>query len=83
MSGSIPLSALLEALADFDQNGGASLSLVAWDLCVDERRLAPTWQQAAREGLIRPAGHEDQDLLYRLTDLGWGCRDERERQDGA
>lgn len=78
MSGSISLEELLETLAEFDDNGGASLSLLAWDLCVDECHVAEAWHQAAREGLIRPAGHDGEDLLYRLTDAGWAQQDERE-----
>lgn len=66
---------VLESLADFDRHGGASVALVAWDLCVEPEQLSDIWQRAARDGLINPAGHEGDQLLYRLTPAGWAAYD--------
>jgi hypothetical protein len=75
MSRRITVGDVIESLADFDEHGGADAGLVAWDLCVEPEQLTEIWQQAARDGLIKPAGHEQQQLLYRLTPAGWGAYD--------
>ena len=46
MLGPVSLQQLLEVVAEFDDSGGASLGLVAWELCVGEELVAPAWQQA-------------------------------------
>ena len=65
---------VLEVVAEFDHFGGASLGLVAWELCVDEGLVVPAWQQAISHGLIRPAGRDSQEQLWRLTSAGWAAR---------
>ena len=67
MLGPVSLQQVLKAVAEFDDCGGASLGLVAWELCVDEELVAPAWQQAIRHELIRPAGRDSQEQLWRLT----------------
>jgi hypothetical protein len=77
---SVPL--VLEVLADFDDLGGASLSLVAWELFVEEARVADAWQQMLADGLLRPADRDpgDDEQLWRLTAGGWAARGEHRRR---
>jgi hypothetical protein len=42
----IAVQQVLEVIADFDESGGASPGLVAWELFVDEQRIADAWAQA-------------------------------------
>ena len=67
MLGPVSLQQVLEVVAEFDDSGGASLGLVAWELCVDEELVASAWQQAIDHGLIRAAGRDSQEQLWRLT----------------
>lgn len=70
----ISVQRVLEVVGDFDEYGGASLGLVAWELSVSERQAADAWAQAQAEELLEPAGgdkiHDEQ--LWRLTADGWG-----------
>jgi hypothetical protein len=79
MLGPVSLQQLLEAVAEFDDSGGASLGLVAWELCVEEELVAPAWQQAINHGLIRPAGCDSQEQLWRLSSAGRAAA-QRERR---
>lgn len=36
MHGAISLQAVLEVVGEFDACGGASVGLVAWELCIEE-----------------------------------------------
>jgi hypothetical protein len=58
MLGPVSLQQVLEVVAEFDRCGGASLGLVAWEVCVDEHLVAHAWRQAINDGLIRPAGRD-------------------------
>src|SRR5450755_524 len=49
MLGPVSLQQVLEVVAEFDDSGGASLGLVAWELCIDEELVAPAWQRAITE----------------------------------
>jgi hypothetical protein len=71
MLGPVSLQQVLEVVAEFDDSGGASLGLVAWELCVDEELVAPAWQQAIRHGLLTLAGRDRQEQLWRLSPAGW------------
>jgi hypothetical protein len=73
----ISLRQVLDVIADFDEFGGATPSLVAWELSVEEQRVAPAWDQAVAEGLLRRAGRDslDGERLWRLTAGGWAARD--------
>ena len=76
----VSLQQVIEVVAEFDDLGGASLGLVAWELCVDEELVAPAWQQAISHGLMRPAGRDWQEQLWRLGSAGWAAaRSERRR----
>ena len=46
------------------------LGLVAWELCVGEELVAPAWQQAISQGLMKPAGHDGHEQLWRLSFAG-------------
>ena len=72
----IPLRQVLEVVGDFDESGGASLSLIAWELFVEEQLVAGAWKQAVADGLLRPAGRDrvDDEQLWRLTAGGWAAR---------
>ena len=70
---------ILEVVGDFDESGGASLGLVAWELSLDEERVLDAWEQAQADGLIRPAGNDlHGEQMWQLTVGGWAAlRDER------
>jgi len=72
----ISVGVLLEVVADFDDLGGASLSLVAWELFVEEERVAAAWEQMLADGLLKAAGHDPayDEQLFRLTAGGWAAR---------
>ena len=72
----ISVRLVLAVVADFDDLGGASRSLVAWKLFVEEERVAAAWEQMLADGLLKPAGHDpaDDEQLWRLTAGGWAAR---------
>lgn len=67
----VSIQQVLEVAAEFDHSGGASLGLVAWELCVDEELVAAAWQQATSHGLMSPAGRDCDEQLWRLSAAGW------------
>ncbi len=80
----IPVLNLVEVVADFEQFGGASLELAAWELGVDQVRLKAAWALAIDNGLIEPCGVQSVDgrneEMWRLSRRGsslWGRQDER------
>jgi hypothetical protein len=81
--GPVSLQQVLEVITEFDDSGGASLGLVAWELCVEEELVAPAWQQAIRHELISPAGRDSQEQLWRLTSAGWAAVGEGRAVQGA
>lgn len=72
----ISLQQVLEVVGDFDESGGASLALIAWELFVEEQRVARAWEQGVAEGLLRRAGRDrvGDERLWRLTAGGWAAR---------
>jgi hypothetical protein len=69
---------LLEVLARFDEFGGASAGLVAWDVFVDEQDVRPAWEHAIAEGWLNLSGRgQGDEPLYRLTLAGWAAARER------
>jgi hypothetical protein len=54
----IAMQQVREVVADVDESRGASSGLVAWELFVDERRVADAWARAQAIGLLRPAVHD-------------------------
>jgi len=80
MTRAIPLQAVLEVVGEFDRSGGASVGLVAWELCIDERLVLHAWERASTAGLIAPAGKDQHEQLWRLTPAGWAAHfGEREK----
>jgi hypothetical protein len=78
MPAPVSVQQVLEVAAEFDDFGGASPGLVAWELCVDEELVAPAWQQVISHGLLTPAGTDGQERLWRLSAAGWATtRSER------
>jgi hypothetical protein len=71
----ISVRCMLEVVGDFDESGGASLGLVAWELAVDEERVLEAWERAQADGLIKPADkdplHDEQ--MWQLTVGGWAA----------
>ncbi len=75
MSELISVQQVLEVAADFDQTGGVSFGLVAWELCVDEQRVLKAWKHAQADQLLKPAGRDSiGEHLWRLTPAGWAAR---------
>ena len=74
MGSATSLQAVLQVLGEFDECGGASVGLVAWELCLDERLVAGAWEQARATGLIAPAAYDLHEQLWRLTPAGWAAR---------
>jgi hypothetical protein len=66
---------LLGVLADFDEHGGSSIGLVAWELFTTERQVRYLWDRAVAEGWLAPAGRDetDDEQLWRLTPSGWAA----------
>lgn len=65
------LKRLLAVASDFDQVGGTSLGLSAWELEQPETNLAPAWFHAIVHGLLKPIGVDEQEEeMWRLTELG-------------
>jgi len=71
----ISIRQLLETIGDFDRSGGASLGLIAWELSVEEQRVANTLNVARARGLINPASVDrvSAEQLWRLTADGWSA----------
>ncbi len=70
------LQSVLDVLQDFDDLGGGSLGLVAWELGVEEGAVAPAWSTAIEEGLIEPAGWDMNygEEMWRITERGRQAR---------
>ncbi len=66
------LQSVLDVLRDFDDLGGGSLALVAWELGVEEGALAAAWSTAIEEALLKPAGRDmiSGEEMWRLTERG-------------
>jgi len=65
---------LLDVMADFDQFGGASRELVAWELCIEESAVSAAWSRAIADGLLERSGTDEVrgEETWRLT--SWGRR---------
>jgi hypothetical protein len=81
MLGPLSLRQVLEVVAEFDDYGGASLGLVAWELSVGDEQVAAAWRQAISQGLMTPAGQDGQEQLWRLSPAGWAAA--RSERDGS
>ena len=58
--------------ADFDEFGGASLELVAWELCIEESAVSAAWSRAIADGLLERCGTDEvpSEETWRLTTRG-------------
>jgi hypothetical protein len=76
----VSLHSVLDVLADFDQFGGASLELVAWELDVDESAVSAAWSQAIDDRLLEQSWTDRVlgEKMWRLSDRG-----RRAREDGV
>lgn len=72
---------LLGVLAAFDQLGGTSVGLAAWELFTTEQAIADAWNDAHARGWLYPAARDDVygEQLWRLTDSGWAAARTRTR----
>lgn len=68
------MHSLLDVMADFEQFGGASLELVAWELYTEDSAVSAAWSRAVADALIeRSETHEvPGEATWRLTT--WGRR---------
>jgi len=73
MRRAISVQAVLQVVGEFDESGGASVGLVAWELCIDERLVLGAWERARVAELIAPAGADQHEQLWRLTPAGWAA----------
>jgi len=61
MRPAVSVQAVLEVVGEFDESGGASVGLVAWELCIDERLVLGAWERARVVGLIAPGGYDQHE----------------------
>jgi DNA-binding PadR family transcriptional regulator len=68
----VALQRVLNVLADFDEFGGASRDLVAWELDVEESAVAAAWARAVDDGLLEESVVHDalSEKMWRLTERG-------------
>ncbi len=64
---------LLAVLGDFDESGGASQDLAAWELSVEPSEIADSWRAIRAGNLVRYVGEDPMtsEPMYRLTAAGW------------
>ncbi len=69
MSVEISLERLMAVMHDFDEFGGASLELVAWELGEPPSRISAAWSKAVADGVLEPAGVDSVfgEPLWRLS----------------
>jgi hypothetical protein len=69
MTAEISVDRLLAVMRDFDEFGGGSLELVAWELGEPASRVEPAWSKLIADGLIEPAGIDSifGEPLWRLS----------------
>jgi hypothetical protein len=70
MTAEISLERLMAVMRDFDEFGGASLELVAWELGEPPSRISAAWTKAVDEGVLEPAGVDSVfgEPLWRLSE---------------
>jgi hypothetical protein len=68
---------VLEVSARFEENGGASVELTAWELDVDLGLVVSAWSHAISEGLLVPGGIDPAsgEEVWRLSEQGRKARD--------
>ena len=64
----ISVQKVLAVLDDFDQFGGASMELVAWELFVHRQDVINAWTRTITARWVQPGEHNtDGEQLWRLT----------------
>jgi hypothetical protein len=66
----ISVDQLMVVMRDFDEFGGASIELVAWELGEPPSRLDAAWSRAVAEGMLEPAGVDSVfgEPIWRLSE---------------
>ena len=66
----ISVDQLMVVMRDFDEFGGASIELVAWELGAPPSRLDAAWSRAVAEGMLEPAGVDSVfgEPIWRLSE---------------
>jgi hypothetical protein len=80
----VALQRVLDVLADFDEFGGASRDLLAWELDVEESAVAPAWARAIEDGLLEESAVRDalSDKMWRLSERGKRAREDSQGLSG-
>lgn len=62
----------LAVASEFDDFGGASLELAAWELGLDHDTVRVVWRQAVAEGLLEAAPQDEVlgEEMWRVTERG-------------
>jgi diguanylate cyclase (GGDEF)-like protein len=68
------VSDVLEVAAHFDQFGGASVELTAWELDIELADVVSAWSHAINDGLLEPAGTDPEsgEEMWRRSDQDRG-----------
>ncbi|HWF75211.1 MAG TPA: GGDEF domain-containing protein [Solirubrobacteraceae bacterium] len=63
---------VLAVSAQFEQSGGASIELTAWELETELAHVVSAWSHAIEQGLLEPAGTDKAsgEEMWRLSDQG-------------
>jgi hypothetical protein len=63
---------VLRVARDFDEFGGISAELVAWELGIPTDAIEPAWDTATCEGLLSPASRDKVygEEMWRITPAG-------------
>ncbi|HEY5316749.1 MAG TPA: hypothetical protein VIJ20_02125 [Solirubrobacteraceae bacterium] len=69
MTAEISVERLMAVMRDFDEFGGASIELVAWELGEPTSRIDPAWSKLLADGRLEPAGVDSVfgEPLWRLS----------------
>jgi hypothetical protein len=82
--GDVPIETVLQVLADFEQSGGASVQLIAWELDVDQSQVIAAWTRSIGDGLIERCGRDvvdgSEEEMWSLTDAGHRARQRPDAQ---
>jgi len=71
-SPAVSLKDVLEVSAQFDEFGGASIELTAWELDAEPADVLSAWSLAIKEGFLEPGGTDrpSGEEMWRLSDHG-------------
>jgi diguanylate cyclase (GGDEF)-like protein len=68
---------VLDVSAHFDESGGASVELTAWELDIELALVVSAWSRAIKDGFLEPAGTDPDsgEEMWRLSEWGRHARD--------